>query len=151
MIMESCTVFDKIDGHLIYCLQIWWGSSLWCCCCCLKTTTTMHLLQNSISRLMWYPSSYSQIDMYLLPRSLQSIYICCLQSHCQGFIHKGGGGWNPLPPPEIFKLSMVIIVLSQVLTHYTLNIIFYKSFWGYWYLAWAASPLLLWASTGNFS
>ena len=37
------------------------------------------------------------------------------------------------------------------LTHYTLKFIFYKSFWGYWYLAWAVSSLLLWASTGNFS
>ena len=37
------------------------------------------------------------------------------------------------------------------LTHYTLKFIFYKSFWGYWYLAWVVSSLLLWASTGNFS
>ena len=52
------------------------------------------------------------------------------------------------------------IVLCQVsrrwamvssLTHYTLNFIFYKSFWGYWYLVWAISSLLLWVSTGNLS
>ena len=29
----------------------------------------------------------------------------------------------------------------NTLTHYTLNFIFYKSFWGYWYLAWAVSSL----------
>jgi len=41
-----------------------------------------------------------------------------------------------------------LIGLHPFLTQYT---IFYKSFWGYWYLAWAVSSLLLWASTRNFS
>ena len=37
--------------------------------------------------------------------------------HVQGFIQRRGGGpWNS-PPPEILKLSMVIIVLSQVLNN----------------------------------
>ena len=39
--------------------------------------------------------------------------------HVQGFIQKGevGGGLEFSPPPEILKLSMVLIVLSQVLSN----------------------------------
>ena len=37
--------------------------------------------------------------------------------YMQGFIQGGGGGGLEFPPPEILKLSMVIIVLSQVLNN----------------------------------
>ena len=49
------------------------------------------------------------------------------------------------------QLRWVQDTVLPLLTHYTLNFIFYKSFWGYRYLAWAVPSLLLWASTGNFS
>ena len=49
------------------------------------------------------------------------------------------------------KSALLQIIKQTYLTHYTLSFIFYKSFWGYWYLVQAVSPLLLWASTGNFS
>ena len=51
----------------------------------------------------------------------------------------------------IRKYSQLAFSQYCWLTHYTLNFIFYMSFWGYWYLARVVSSLLLWASTGNFN
>ena len=55
--------------------------------------------------------------------------------------------WSSTGVIWMFRTSFV----GRSLTHFTLSFIFYKSFWGYWYLVWAISPRLLWASTGNFT
>ena len=52
---------------------------------------------------------------------------------------------------KVFNMQCEAWTPSILHDLYTLSFIYYKSFWGYWYLVWAVSPLLLWASTWNFT
>ena len=81
----------------------------------------------------------------------QRLYHCILYHHIQSTAPLNFGGVHMQYIDTSHIHAYVKCAWVQPLTHYTLKFIFYKSFWGYWYLAWAVSSLLLSASTGNFS
>ena len=51
--------------------------------------------------------------------------------------------WSSTGVIWMFRTSLA----GRSLTHFTLSFIFYKSFWGYWYLVWAISPHFCYVET----